>query len=69
MGFLFDDRPFGEGLKFAKWIERLIYYYGGRFGADVAFPFVALNMEYRRRYSDQSNWFLKIHVEDPRERR
>ena len=44
VGFFFDDRPFGEGLKFAKWLEHLIYYYDGRFGADVALPFVALNM-------------------------
>ena len=65
MGGFFDDRPFGEGLKVAKWPEHLIYYRDGRFGADVAFPFVALNMAYRRRSSDQSIWFLKSHVEDP----
>ena len=39
VGFFIDDRPPGEWLKFEKWIERLIYYYDGRFGADVAFPF------------------------------
>ena len=64
-GFFFDARPVGEWLKFAKWIDRIIYYYDGRFGADVAFPFVALNMAYRRRYAEQSSWFLKSHVEDP----
>ena len=69
-GCFFDDRPFGEELKFGKWLDRLIYYYDGRFAADVAFPFVALNMAHRRRSSERSNWFLKSHVEDsPRERR
>ena len=42
VGCFFEDRPFGEGLKFEKWIWCLIYYYGGKFGADVAFPFVAI---------------------------
>ena len=51
VGCFFDDRPFGEGLNCAKWLENLIYYYGGRFGADVACPFVALNMAHRRRSS------------------
>ena len=31
----------------------------------MAFPFVALNMVYRRRSSEPSNWFLKSHAEDP----
>ena len=61
---LFDDRPFGEGLKFEKWTDRLIYY-DGRFDADFAFPFVAPNTAYRRRSSEQSSWFLKSHVEGP----
>ena len=35
-GCFFGDRPFGEGLKFEKWLEHLIYYYDGWFGAAVA---------------------------------
>ena len=36
VGCFLDDRPFGDGLKFAKWLDHLIYYYDGRFGAEVA---------------------------------
>ena len=36
VGCIFDDRPYGEGLKFPDWMERLVYYYVGRFAADVA---------------------------------
>ena len=61
---LFDDRPFGEWFAIAKWLARIVFYYDGRFSADVAFPFVALNMMYRRRSVEQSGWFLKSHVED-----
>ena len=69
VGCFFDDRPYGEGFTFAKWLEHLVFYSDGRFSADVAFPFVALNMMYRRRSVEQSGWFLKNHVEDaPRER-
>ena len=31
----------------------------------MEFPFVALNMEYRRRYAEQGRWVIKSHVEDP----
>ena len=48
-----DDRPFCEGFTFAKWLGRPVFYYDGRFGADVASPFVALNMMYRRRSVEQ----------------
>ena len=49
----FDDRPYGEEFTFAKWIGRLVFYYDGRFSADFAPPFVALNMMYRRRSVEQ----------------
>ena len=68
-GCFFDDRPFGDGLKFEKRPDHLIYYYDGRFASDVAVPFVALNMAYRRRSAEQSSWFLKSHVEDPPDER
>ena len=62
VGFFFDDRPFGDGFTFAKWIAYLVFYNDGRFIEDVAFPFVALNLMYRRRSVDRSGLFLKIHV-------
>ena len=65
VGCFFDDRPYGESLTFSDWLEHLVYYYDGRFAADVAFPFVALNMMYRRRAAEQSGWFLKSHVDEP----
>ena len=65
VGFFFDDLPLGEGLESEKWLERLIYFYEGRFGADAAFPSVALNLAHRRRYSEKSSWFLKSRVEGP----
>ena len=65
VGFFFDDRPYGEELKFPDWLEHLVYYYDGRFAADVAFPFVALNMMYRRRSAEQSGRFLKNQVDEP----
>ena len=61
VGCFSDDIHFAEWLKFAKRIARLIYY-GGRFGADVALPFVALNMARMRRSAEKSSWFLKRHV-------
>ena len=57
VGCFFDDRPPGDGLKFEKWLER--------FGADVAFPFVALNMACGRMSAEKSRLFLKSHVEGP----
>ena len=44
VGRFFYGRPFGEGAKFANLLELIIFYNDGRFGADVAPPFVALNM-------------------------
>ena len=64
VGRFFDDRPSGEGFTFEKWLEHIVFYYDGRFSADSASPFVALNMMYRRRSIEQSGWFLKSHVED-----
>ena len=40
------------------------FYYDGRFSADVAFPFVALNMMYRVLSVEKSGRFLGNHVED-----
>ena len=54
VGRFFDGRPYGEGITFAKWLEHLVLHSGGRFSADVAFPFVDLNMVYRGRSVEQS---------------
>ena len=31
IGCFFDDRPFGAGFTFAKWMGRLVFYYDERF--------------------------------------
>ena len=59
VGCFFDDRRYGGGVTIAKWLGRLVFYSDGRFSADVAFPFAALNMMYRRRSVEQSGMFLK----------
>ena len=45
--------------------DRGTIYYDGRCDAAFAFPFVSMNMAYRRRSADRSSWFLKSHVEGP----
>ena len=55
----YGDIPFGEGVAFAKWIGRLVFYYAGRFSAGDAFPFVGLNMARRVRSVGRSGRCLK----------
>ena len=64
IGDYFDDRPKGDKITLAAWLEHLDFYVDCRFAADAAFPFVALNMVYRRRAYEQSAWFLTAHLEN-----
>lgn len=62
-GDFFDDRP--RPVHLHEWAEHLLYYQDGRFAMDVAFPFITLNMVYRRRAREQATWLNKGQLDDP----
>ena len=63
-GDFFDDRDRGADIQLFQWAEHLLLYEDGRFARDVAWPFIALNMIYRRRARERAQWYVKGGVDD-----